>query len=155
QSVRAVRFFVPKKQLFLARRPDGRSVALAAAGKVRLIEVVTGKERARFAGHQGMINSLAFAPDGNRLASASRDMTILVWDLIGRTPAALSAKDKEDLWIDLGADDAVKAYRAIQSLIAAGAPAVALLQERLRSLQVAAPDQPGHIDRLLAQLDSA
>jgi WD40 repeat protein len=139
----------------LAFSPDGRSLALAAGGKVQLLEMVTGKERAHFDGHQGIINALAFTADGNRLASASRDMTILVWDLLGRTPAALGAKDKEDLWGDLGADDAVKAYRAIQALIAAGEPAVALLQERLRSLQVAAPDKPGHIDQLLEQLDSA
>src|SRR5262249_34061600 len=72
----------------LAFAPAGGSRALAAAGTPRLMEAATGKERPRLRGHQGMISALAFAADGNRLASSSRDMTTLVWDLTGPTPPA-------------------------------------------------------------------
>jgi WD40 repeat protein len=38
----------------------------------------------RIAGHpQGTITALAFSPDGNRLATGSRDTTMLIWDLAG------------------------------------------------------------------------
>lgn len=35
-------------------------------------------------GHEGFINSVAFSPDGNRLASGSQDRTIRVWDVQSR-----------------------------------------------------------------------
>jgi len=34
-----------------------------------------------FAGHQSYINSVAFEPDGNLLASASDDLTCRVWNI--------------------------------------------------------------------------
>jgi WD40 repeat protein len=41
------------------------------------------------AGHTGTVNSIAFAPAGNRLATASSDRTAMVWDLSGPHPRLL------------------------------------------------------------------
>jgi RNA polymerase sigma factor (sigma-70 family) len=57
---------------------------LAMAGLDRLVhvwEISTGKELAALLGHHHVVNAVAFAPDGNTLASASADSTALTWDL--------------------------------------------------------------------------
>jgi WD40 repeat protein len=61
------------------RRPDGR-LGSPADTLVRLLDVVTGKERHAFAGHSGGIVSLTFSADGKTLVSGSDDTTLLVWD---------------------------------------------------------------------------
>jgi len=49
-------------------------------GDIRLINFQTGEVIALLKGHRGVINGLAFSPDGNRLISGSGDKTARIWN---------------------------------------------------------------------------
>ena len=55
----------------------------------------TGREVATLAAHGGVAHSCAWSPDGTRLASASDDTTVQIWDVttgreVGRCRLAVS-----------------------------------------------------------------
>jgi WD40 repeat protein len=95
-TVQEVHWLVPGPGFFrslwsvVAFSPDGKLVASSGGeDEVRLVEVATGKTRARLPGHHRPVSSLAFAPDGRTLVSGSGDNTALVWEV----PAALRGKN--------------------------------------------------------------
>lgn len=118
--------------------PDGRLLACGQdVGNIALYALTTGKEIARFAGHRGRLTRLAFSPDSARLASASWDATVLIWDVSAvaeRTrPALVTLTDTQldELWQDLADVDAARAYRARTRLLAAPQQTVRYLNSRL------------------------
>jgi WD40 repeat protein len=69
--------------------PDGKQFALGLCDPtndggpfdVRVFGAESGKPLRTFRGHAGAVTSLAFSPDGQALASGSRDTTVLLWGL--------------------------------------------------------------------------
>jgi RNA polymerase sigma factor (sigma-70 family) len=141
----------------LAFSPDGRTLLTASwqgGAPLRLWDVATGKERARFVGHQGTAFGVSFSRDGRTAISGGGDSTVLIWDVTGRMEGGrlaaldLSPAELRAAWADL-ADDGAKAHRAVWKLVAAK-QAVPLLRERLKP--AAAADRK-RIERLLKELD--
>jgi WD40 repeat protein len=60
---------------------DGKTVALAFGNSCVLWDATTGKEIRTQALHAAAITSLAFSPDGKRLASGSLDTKVRTWDV--------------------------------------------------------------------------
>jgi WD40 repeat protein len=146
-------------QVAMALSADGHY--LAAADKldwdVPIWDLVTGQEIFCFRGHRGPVNGVAFSRDGTKLASASDDGTVLVWDLLalpkereaelqqGLPPAVL-----DGLWSDLAAAESGRAFRAMVMLARSQEKAIPLFRDRLRP--VTAGEYPD-VARLIADLD--
>lgn len=72
---------------------------------ILITDVETGKPVIRLESHPGIINSLAFTPDGNRFASGNSDRVVRIWD--AKTKAilfALSGHTKEILSVEFSSD---------------------------------------------------
>lgn len=69
-----------------ALSPDGKTLAVASAKEpLRLLDALTGREIVRHpAENSGHCASLAFSPDGRRLAGGRHDGSISVWEAVGK-----------------------------------------------------------------------
>ncbi len=131
--------------------PNGRMLAATSIGEegLRIWEVLSGKERVFLREPRW---SVAFSPDGDRVATGTIKPTTLIWNLIGAPGVASSGKPKqiEALWADLLHDDPAIAFGALSGLVGAGNNAVKLLAARLQPIPAA---DPARLARLLSDLD--
>jgi len=63
--------------------PDGKYLAIGGDGsfKVGVFDLQSGQVIHQLEGHQGVIRSLAFSPDGSKLLSGSFDSSAILWDV--------------------------------------------------------------------------
>jgi WD40 repeat protein len=64
----------------LAFAPDGKTLAVADDKGLHFLDTATGKDLLRHRPVDAKVLTLAFAPDGQRIASGMNDGTILIWD---------------------------------------------------------------------------
>jgi RNA polymerase sigma factor (sigma-70 family) len=136
--------------------PDGRLLVTAVHDLVQIWEVASGGELASRRGHRGRVDVLVMSGNGRSVATVSLDHTILVWDLTRLSTGALpkpplTAAQLESAWTGLSSSNAAEGRRALDTLCADPAQAVALLRERL--LPVKSPDSK-QVARWIADLSS-
>lgn len=142
----------------MAFSPDGKTLATAnqEQRKIFLWEVRTGTYRDELEAHTGSIVALAFSPDSCRLASASRDATVLIWDVAAKLTAhgspRLSPAQLAIRWNDLTAEDEAIAFSAITRLARTPDQALPFIAKYMPP--VAAVDGR-RLEALVKDLDSA
>jgi eukaryotic-like serine/threonine-protein kinase len=72
--------------------PDARRLAMAITSKLAILDL-RSDERIDLIGHSDEITSIAFSPDGERVATSDFDRTVRVWDISRPRSLAIAAAE--------------------------------------------------------------
>jgi WD40 repeat protein len=144
----------------LALHPSGRWLATSDIRGVRLWDLLTGRVvhtfpmpyRPAIETHLGSpATSLAFTPDGDRLATGTPDGTILIWAVPRRKADPVAPGELESLWNDLTGPDGTKGWRAAWRLMDDPRAAIGLIRAKLKPAERVSDME---VARLLAAVNS-
>jgi WD40 repeat protein len=86
------------------------SMTSSHSGPISILDTKTGKEIFTLAGHSDGSNSVAFSPDGKRLASASKSGEIKLWDLASKGEIyTVRQKTSAIYWLSFSPDGSILA----------------------------------------------
>jgi WD40 repeat protein len=116
--------------------PDGAFLALDEGNHIGLWEVATGEQVTTFedrAAYARAFGPLAFSPHGRRLASASGNADMLLWDVfdVRENPECLTDDNLRCCWQNLASSSGAAGYQAMRTLLGRPAQAADFLSRRL------------------------
>jgi WD40 repeat protein len=117
---------------------DGRSLFTGGMnGSIRVWELASKKERAKFQGEPDLVFSLSTSRDGKTLISGHQNGVACCWDVTGlgselrHSTRPLPPAEFDKNWANLAGDDAQVAFQAIWRLAATGNQVVARAHQEL------------------------
>src|SRR5262249_42948543 len=122
---------------------DGALVAGGDGDSVHIWDTRTGSEVKCLRGPESDVISLAFAANGRTLVAGLRDTSALVFEVTTVPPPRASPEHRPfaDLWADLAAVDAQRAYAAGSQLAAGGDETVTNMRAQLAPVTKADSDK--------------
>ncbi len=81
--------------------PDGKTIAAAGSKALYLWSNITktpASQPLSLKGHSNLIWDIAFSPDGKKIASASRDKTVVIWDIASQKNLRRLENHTDNVW---------------------------------------------------------